>query len=101
MVVQPMVLSASVVILKLNGTKLSLNCLPNEKYFDYLWEKRDGDLPSRAGGVHSSQMTVVDLMPEDSGEYRCMLSNSTGTVSSAYFSVAIQGMACMALQHSP
>ncbi|XP_065904077.1 hemicentin-1-like [Dysidea avara] len=86
----PSVLSTSLVILKMNDTKLSLNCIPNERDFIYTWERKDSDLPSRAEGVHAAHMTVANLIPEDSGEYRCLMSNSTGTLKSKYFKVAIQ-----------
>ena len=76
----------------MNDTKLSLNCIPNERDFIYTWERKDSDLPSRAEGVHAAHMTVANLIPEDSGEYRCLMSNSTGTLKSKYFKVAIQGM---------
>ena len=83
--------SASLVNLKIVDTNFSLKCMPSERNFNYLWERKDIILPSRAKGIHTSHMTISKLMPEDSGEYRCIMSNSTGTISSKYFKVVIQG----------
>ena len=63
---------------------MSLRCIPYEKNFDYLWEKKNNNLPPRAQGVHSSELTIINLRPEDSGEYRCIVSNATGRVASSY-----------------
>ena len=61
-----------------------MRCAPNEKNFNYLWQKKNNDLIHRAKGIHSSELTIINLRPEDSGEYRCIVSNSTGRIASSY-----------------
>ena len=85
-------MSTSLVILTKNNFTLSMTCIPNENNLNYLWERKTALLPSRAQGIHSSRMSITNLMPEDSGEYRCVLSNTTGTISSDYFKLTIEGI---------
>jgi len=68
-----------------------MQCLPNENSLHYIWKKKNDQLPSRALGVNSSQLTIVNLKPEDSGYYQCIASNSTGTISSNYSMLHIKG----------
>ena len=68
-----------------------MKCLSNMNNFNYLWIKKNDVLPSRAQGVNSSQLTIVNLKPEDSGDYQCVMSNSTGTISSIFSTVNIRG----------
>ena len=74
----------SSVYLKINTYNLSMRCNPNEKSFNYLWERKSNNLPPRAKGVQSSELTIVNLRPQDSGEYRCIVSNATGRAASSY-----------------
>ena len=60
---------------------------------DYKWEKRNSDLlNSRIDGVNSSTLTILNLRPEDVGEYRCLVSNATGRITSDYAKLEVQGM---------
>ena len=68
-----------------------MECLPNKNNFNYKWIKKDDVLPSRAQGVNTSQMTIVNLIPKDSGEYQCVMSNNTGTISSSFSTLHVQG----------
>jgi len=67
--------------------------MPLDKNLDYYWEKRNGNFPLSANGIHSQTLTIVHLRPEDSGEYRCTVSNSTGSITSDYVQVVIEGIA--------
>ena len=80
-----------VVNLTVNNYNLTIKCLPNKKNFNYKWIKKDNVLLSRAQGVNTSQLTIVNLKPEDSGDYQCVMSNSTGTISSDFFTVNVRG----------
>ena len=71
---------------------MSMRCTPHQHDLHYEWEKRNDNLPSRAQGVHSSTLTIINLKPKDSGEYRCVVSNSTGRIASEYLPVNIKGM---------
>ena len=78
--------------LQSSNQKLSMKCTPNSKGVSYTWEKRYSTLPSRAQGVNTSNMIIVNLTPEDSGQYRCIISNSkSGRIFSDYKSVTVRG----------
>ena len=83
----------SAVNLIVNNYNLTMKCLPNKHNFKYKWIKKNDVLPSRAQGVNTSQMTIVNLIPKDSGEYQCVMSNSTGTISSNFSTLHVQGKA--------
>ena len=95
---QPVVvIMPSVVNLTINNYILTIKCLPNKNNFNYKWIKKNDVLPSRAQGVNTSQMTIVKLRPKDSGEYQCVISNSTGTISSNFSTLHVQGKTCRQL----
>ena len=77
--------------LQTSNQRLSMKCIPDTKGVNYTWEKRYSILPSRAQGVNTSNMIIVNLKPEDSGEYRCIINNSTGRIFSKYESVSVKG----------
>ena len=68
-----------------------MKCLPNKNNFNYKWIKKNDVLPLRAQGVNTSQLTIVNLTPEDSGDYQCVMTNSTGTISSNFSTVKVTG----------
>ena len=85
----PVVMMDPVVNLTVNNYKLTIKCLPSMNNFNYKWIKRNDVLPSRARGVNTSQLIIVKLKPEDSGDYQCVMSNSTGTISSNFSAIKI------------
>ena len=87
----PVVMIERVVNLTVNDYKLTIKCLPNKANFNYKWIKKNDVFPSRAQGVNTSQLTIVNLKPDDSGDYQCVMSNSTGTISSNFSAVQITG----------
>ena len=92
---QPVVvITPSVVNLTINNYNLTMKCSPNNSNFNYKWIKKDDVLPSRAQGVNTSQMTIVNLIPKDSGEYQCVMSNRSGTISSNFSTLHIRGKTC-------
>ena len=68
-----------------------MNCSSDKKNFNYKWIKKNSVLPSRAQGVNTSHLTIVNLKPEDSGDYQCVMSNSTGTIRSNFSPVDVMG----------
>ena len=78
--------------LTVNDRKLLMKCLPYDVNFIYMWERKNTKLPSTAHGVNSELLTITNLKPKDSGEYRCIMSNSTGMIASDYESVTIKGL---------
>jgi len=90
--IQPeVVVSTSLVLLSVNDFKMSMSCVPNMNDFNYKWEKKDSDLHARVTEVSSSNLVLINLQPEDSGEYRCIMSNSTGKIVSKYKQIKITG----------
>ena len=89
----------SVVNLDINNFDLTMKCLPdvNHLHYAYTWIKKNDVLPSRVQGINSSQLTILKLKPEDSGDYQCTVSNRTGKISSNFTAVNIIGKACTSL----
>ena len=75
-----------------NNSTLLMKCLSHNINFNFKWEKKRSKLPARAQGVSSQQLTIIKLNPKDSGEYRCIVSNSTGMLASDYLLVSIKGL---------
>ena len=84
-------MTVPIVNLTINNYNLTMKCLPNKNNFNYKWIRKNNVLPSRAQGANTSQLTIFNLKPEDSGDYQCVMSNSTGTISSDYTTVSITG----------
>ena len=81
----------SVVNLTVNNYTLTMKCLPDKDSFKYRWIKKNDVFPSRAQGANTSQLTIVNLKSEDSGDYQCVMSNNTGTISSNFSTVDVKG----------
>ena len=86
------VLSNQSIQLTVNDETLLINCLPHDTNFSYMWERKYMKLPSTAQGINSEQLTITSLKPKDSGEYRCIMSNSTGMIASDYVIITIKGL---------
>ena len=72
---------------------LMLKCFTEKSKFNFKWEKKNNKLPSnRVNGINSEQLIITNLRPRDSGEYRCIVSNSTGTIASGYSLITIKGL---------
>ena len=82
-----------VINLTVNDYILVMKCLPDKINFNYKWIKKNNVLSSRAQGANSSQLTIINLKPEDSGDYQCVMSNRTGTISSSFLTVHVKGKA--------
>ena len=87
----PVVLSDPILNLTVNNYNLTMKCSPDKNDFIYKWIKKNDNISLRAQGINTSQLTIVNLTPEDSGDYQCVMSNSTGTISSSFFKVNITG----------
>ena len=87
----PVVITDPVVNLTVNNFNLTIKCSPDKKKFNYKWIKKSDVLPSRAKGANTSQLTIVNLKPEDSGDYQCVISNSTGIIRSNFSTVTVIG----------
>ena len=89
----PLVKVLSVVNLNASNFILTMNCLPdkNDLQYSYTWIKKDNVIPSRAQGINSPTLTIFNLIPEDSGDYQCTVSNRTGKISSNFSTVNVIG----------
>ena len=72
-----------------------MKCIPEDNNFNYTWEKRIGNLSLQTTGVNSSCLTIFNLRPEDSGDYRCIMSKSTGRCASDYTELSVYGTTCV------
>jgi len=70
---------------------MSMECIPKKNGFYYTWKKRNDSLPSTAKGIHSPNLIIYNVTPEDAGDYRCLMSNHTGAIVSEYKSVEVVG----------
>ena len=87
-----MVLPGQLIKLGVNNFVLKMKCLPYNSNFSYKWERKNNQLPSNALYVNSEQLQITNLKPDDSGEYRCIMKNSTGQIASNYSSVTVRGL---------
>lgn len=87
----PVIMTMPVVRLTINDYTLTIKCLSNLINFNYKWIRKYNALPSRAQGTKTSQLTIVNLRPRDSGDYQCVMSNSTGKISSNFSTINITG----------
>ena len=77
--------------LTVNDFRLSMECIPHGNNYDYKWEKKNENITPRFRGINSRHLIINGLRPADSGEYRCIVSNSTGTIISDYSLLTVEG----------
>ena len=77
--------------LTVNNFILSMKCTSYADGFEYKWEKKNEKNISRAQDIDARQLTITNLKIEDSGEYRCIITNSTGVIISDYSLLTVQG----------
>ena len=88
---QPVVLTTPAIQLLVNDYNLSMDCVPDKDGFSYKWEKKNNNFSSRVDGIHSSKLKIYNVTPEDAGDYRCVMSNSTGVIRSNYTTITVEG----------
>ena len=62
--------------------------------FVIIWEKENGSIThdDSASGINSSVLTLINLRPEDAGNYRCVVKDSFyGNCISDYATITING----------
>ena len=77
--------------LTVNDFRLSMECIPHGGNYEYKWEKKNENFSQGSQGTNSRHLIINDLKPADSGEYQCIVSNSTGTIISDYSLLAVEG----------
>ena len=73
-----------------NYTNASLTCKADGA-LSYIWEKQNDVIPSDSIGVETNILNLVNLQPQDAGNYRCVAINATGSSKSHYAMIAVLG----------
>ena len=85
-------LPGQLIKLTVNNFRLSMECISHGDNYEYKWEKKNRKTIPRSQGINSKHLIINDLRPEDTGEYRCTVSNSTGRISSDFTPLTVEGL---------
>ena len=77
--------------LLIRNYNLTMRCLPLGTDLQYRWNRRNASLPVSAVGEKTSILTIYRLIPEDAGDYQCILSNISGVIASEFTSLKVNG----------
>ena len=80
----------AVIQLYSNFTNHTVTCEADGALF-YNWERQDGNISSDSTGVNTNTLTLINLQPEDAGNYRCVATNAIGSSQSNYANLTING----------
>ena len=96
------ILPSPLINLSSNTFNVTMKCIPHDTrlQYSYTWEKQNEKLPSRAHGINSSLLTIINLRTEDTGMYRCIISNLTEKVASNFSMLTVKGDYMIALMYS-
>ena len=78
----------TVIQLFTNFTNHSLTC-EADGASSYNWERQNDVIPSDSTGVNTNTLTLINLQPEDAGDYRCVATNAGGSSKSNYATVTV------------
>ena len=67
------------------SVNVTLKCTAYGASFFY-WERENDDIPTDTIGVNTSNLTFIDIQREDSGSYRCVVTNDCGVTSYSDYS---------------
>ena len=65
----------TVILLYSNFTNHTLTC-GADRASSYKWERQNDVIPSDSTGVNTNALTLINLQPEDAGNYRCVAGSS-------------------------
>ena len=80
----------AVIELYSNFTNHTLTC-EADGASSYNWERQNNVIPSDSTGVNTDTLTLINLQPEDAGNYRCVATNASGSSFSNYADLTING----------
>ena len=80
----------AVIQLHSNFTNHTLTCEADGAPY-YNWERQNNVIPSDSTGVNTNTLTLINLQPEDAGNYRCVATNARGSSESNYANLTING----------
>ena len=71
-------------------TSATFICMAN-KASSYYWQRQTGNIPSDATGIKTNTLTLHNLLPPDSGHYRCVAVNEHDMSYSNYAMLTVKG----------
>ena len=71
-----------------DNTNVALICEADGAW-SYKWEKKDGIIPSDSTGINTNSLILINVQPEDAGNYRCVAINGSGSSLSDYAELVI------------
>ena len=74
-----------------DNTNVSLTCEAGGASL-YNWERQNDVIPSDSTGVNTNTLTLINLQPEDAGNYQCVATNASGSSFSNYARITINGI---------
>ena len=76
----------------MDDENVTLHGIADGEGLSYSWKRQNLELPHSATGNTTNTLVISGVREEDSGNYRCTVSNKFGTVSSDYVSLNVAGM---------
>lgn len=74
----------------------TFTCNANGYKVQYHWISKSGSISSRAIGINSYQLTILNVIPSDHGTYKCVATNEGGRTESNDVELIVVGMyVCM------
>ncbi|XP_065910263.1 uncharacterized protein [Dysidea avara] len=60
----------------------------------YHWERQNSSITSGAIGINTNTITITNLRLEDTGNYRCIATNASGSTPSNYAMISVNDVVC-------